>query len=152
MSDDHDGGSDDPTAQLLDFIVYAPIGLALEAKELLPKLAERGRGQIALTRLAGKVASDRGQSEARKMFDQIVTLVGTVLAGDTPEADTDNDRDDLTGDDSSLPIAGYNTLSAPQLLPHLERLDETGLADVLTYEQEHRSRATVITRIKQLQG
>ena len=30
----------------LDVFVYAPMGLALEAKDLLPKLAERGRNQV----------------------------------------------------------------------------------------------------------
>ncbi len=152
MSED-ENGPDDLAEQLLDLMIYAPIGLALEARELLPKLAERGRGQIALTRLAGKVASDRGQSEARKVFDQVVEFVGTVLAGEASDdgPQTDDDMVDLTGDDSSLPISDYDTLSAPQLLPHLEPLDQSDLADVLAYEKTHRSRATVINRIKQLQ-
>ena len=55
MNDD-----DDVTEKLLDALVYAPLGLALEAKDLLPKLAERGRGQVALTRLAGTVAAREG--------------------------------------------------------------------------------------------
>ena len=45
--------------QALDLLVYAPLGLALEAKDMLPKLAERGRGQIALARVAGRFASVR---------------------------------------------------------------------------------------------
>ena len=35
MNDD-----DDVTEKLLDALVYAPLGLALEAKDLLPKLAK----------------------------------------------------------------------------------------------------------------
>ena len=51
----------------LDAFVYAPLGFLLEARDLLPKMAERGRGQVALTRLAGRVAAERGRAEADKI-------------------------------------------------------------------------------------
>ena len=138
--------------QMLDLFVYAPIGLALEARELIPKLADRGRGQVALTRLAGKVAGQRGQGEARKLVDQVVEVVDVVLAGEAGDPPiTDDELLDLTGDDSGLPIEGYDTLSAPQLLPFLPPLSDDELDQVLSYEQAHRSRATVINRIRQLQ-
>ncbi|MDW3218420.1 MAG: hypothetical protein R8F63_07375 [Acidimicrobiales bacterium] len=138
---------DDPIAeQLLDLFVYAPIGLALEAKELIPKLADRGRGQVALTRLAGKVASDRGENEMRRIIEQIASVVGVVLTGDPGSTA----RPDEAG--SRLPIDDYDDLTAPELLPYLPPLDESQLADVLAYEESHRGRATVINRIRQLQG
>lgn len=141
---------DDPIAeQLLDLFVYAPIGLALEARELLPKLADRGRGQVALTRLAGKVAADRGENEVRRVIEQIASIVGVVLAGETgapPRPDEQMDGEPV------LPIDDYDDLSAPELLPHLPPLDDRQLADVLAYEESHRARATVINRIRQLQG
>ncbi|MDG2027470.1 MAG: hypothetical protein P8J50_10190 [Acidimicrobiales bacterium] len=146
---------DDPIAeQILDLFVYAPIGLALEARELLPKLADRGRGQVALTRLAGKVASDRGQTEVRKVLDQVVSIVSTVLAGEAsdPPPLTDDPVVTPIGDDEDLPIDGYDMLSAPQLLPFLSPLTDGELTVVLDYEQQHRGRATVVTRIRQLQG
>lgn len=145
---------DDPLAeQLLDLFVYAPIGLALEARELLPKLADRGRGQVALTRLAGKVASDRGQNEVRKVVDQVGTVISTFLAGEAADpAPLVEDDEPVTGDDSTLPIDEYDSLSAPQLLPFLSPLDDDELSLVLEYEQRHRGRATVINRIRQLQS
>lgn len=138
--------------QVMDLLVYAPIGLALEARQLLPKLAERGRGQIALTRLAGKIATDRGQGEARKLVDQVIAVAGTVLAGDGGDPPVADDETVLTGDDSALPIDGYDGLSAPQLLPFLPPLSADELDAILRYEQAHRSRTTVINRIRQLQG
>ena len=54
--------------QALDLLVYAPVGLALEAKEMMPKLVERGRGQVALTRLAGRVAAKRGREEIERVL------------------------------------------------------------------------------------
>ncbi len=139
--------------QVLDIFVYAPIGLALEARELIPKLADRGRGQVALTRLAGKVAGQRGQGEARKFLDQLIETVGTVLAGEAGDPPiTDEALLDLTDDAHDLPIADYDGLSAPQLLPFLPPLNSDELDTVLRYEQSHRSRATVINRIRQLQS
>lgn len=137
--------------QLLDLLVYMPIGLALEAKELLPKLADRGRGQVALTRLAGKVASSKGQSEARKVFDQVTDVVETMLAPDTPAPDPAPSVHAVV-DATALPIAGYDELTAAKVLPKLKKLSAANLAVVLAYEQHHRSRATVINRIRQLQG
>ena len=148
MSDD-----DRLTDQVLDLFVYAPIGLALEARELIPKLADRGRGQVALTRLAGKVAGQRGQGEARKVVDQVVEVVGTVLSGEVGDPPvTDDELLDLTEVGDALPIDDYDELSAPQLLPFLSPLSGDELDAVLRYEQAHRSRATVINRIRQLQG
>jgi len=141
------------TDQVLDLFVYAPIGLALEARELIPKLADRGRGQVALTRLAGRVAGQRGQGEARKVVDQVVEVVGTVLSGEAGDpAVTDEELLDLTEVGDALPIDDYDDLSAPQLLPFLSPLSGDELDTVLRYEQAHRSRATVINRIRQLQG
>lgn len=148
MSDD-----DRLTDQVLDLFVYAPIGLALEARELIPKLADRGRGQVALTRLAGRVAGQRGQGEARKVVDQVVEVVGTVLSGEAGDPPvTDEELLDLTEVGDALPIDDYDDLSAPQLLPFLSPLSGDELDTVLRYEQAHRSRATVINRIRQLQG
>lgn len=147
MSDD-----DALVDQLLDFFVYAPIGLALEARELIPKLADRGRGQVALTRLASKVAADRGQGEVRKIFDQVTAVVGVVLAGDSSDPSVPDEPDHRSGDDGHLAIDDYDELSAPQLLPFLPPLSGDELADVLAYEEAHRGRATVINRIRQLQG
>jgi pyruvate/2-oxoglutarate dehydrogenase complex dihydrolipoamide acyltransferase (E2) component len=57
-----------PVDAALDLFVYAPLGLALEARELVPKLAERGRGQVALVRLFGRFALQRGQAEADRVL------------------------------------------------------------------------------------
>ena len=144
------------TDQVMDFLVYAPLGLALEARELLPKLADRGRGQVALTRLAGKIASDRGQTEVRGLLDSVIATVGTVLAGEAGDPPVPEDVTvDLTAveaDEIAPPIEDYDDLTAPQLLPFLAPLSTDELNDVLAYEQAHRSRATVINRIRQLQA
>lgn len=117
--------------QALDAFVYAPIGLLLEARELIPKLADRGRGQVALARLAGRVAQNR---RAPDIADD------PVVPTPSPERTT------------NLPIADYDDLSSPQLLPRLESLDLDELAILLGHEQAHRARTTVVNRIRQLQS
>ncbi len=140
--------------QLLDLLIYAPIGLLLEAKDLIPKLADRGRGQVALTQLAGKVAGNRGRDETAPWFRQLAEAAGAALGSMTTDQNELSDELDDDGesseDDLSLPINNYNAFSAPQLLEKLEALDQQQLDEILDYELTHRDRQTVTNRIKQL--
>ena len=140
--------------QLLDLLIYAPIGLLLEAKDLIPKLADRGRGQVALTQLAGKVAGNRGRDETAPLFRQLVQAAGAALGSMTTDehelSDELDDHGESSEDDLSLPIKNYNAFSAPQLLEKLEALDQQQLDEILDYELMHRDRQTVTNRIKQL--
>ena len=126
---------DDVTEKLLDALVYAPLGLALEAKDLLPKLAERGRGQVALTRLAGTVAARRGQSEA------FFTANSDEETPDTAESEP--------GPDTELPIEGYATLTAVEVIPLLSDLNDEQLDTIEAFEKANRNRSTVLNRIRQ---
>ena len=140
--------------QLLDLLIYAPIGLLLEAKDLIPKLADRGRGQVALTQLAGKVAGNRGRDETAPLFRQLVEAAGAALGSMTTDehelSDELDDHGESSEDDLSLPIKNYNAFSASQLLEKLEALDQQQLDEILDYELTHRDRQTVTNRIKQL--
>ena len=49
-------GERSPVDQALDVFVYAPLGLALEARTLLPKLATRGRQQVTMAKMVGQFA------------------------------------------------------------------------------------------------
>lgn len=59
-----------PIDLALDVLVYAPVGLAVSAKELLPKLAARGRaqvsGQVSNAKVVGQFAVQQGQAEASR--------------------------------------------------------------------------------------
>ncbi len=134
---------DDLGERLLDLLVYAPLGLALEAKDLLPKLAERGRGQVALTRLAGTVAARQGQNEAGKLVDDIRSSIEGFLGVAEREVTTDDDTDD------DLPIRGYSTMTAVEIIPLLGGLDEAGLDAIEAFERANRNRVTILNRIAQ---
>ena len=62
--------------QVADVVLYAPVGLALEARRLLPEMAERGRRQVTFNWMVGRYAVRR----ARARTDEVVDLV-TVTAG-----------------------------------------------------------------------
>jgi len=135
-------GTDDESdlvESALDVFVYAPLGLALEVRELLPKLAERGRGQVAITRLMSRFAIQKGRNEATK-------LVEAAVAGfrDTVTASTDRPA-------HGPPLDDYDDLTAAEIIDRLADLSPARLRAVADYERSHRERVTVLNRIDQLQ-
>ncbi|MEM9200086.1 MAG: hypothetical protein AAGC53_00420 [Actinomycetota bacterium] len=141
------GDEDDLAERLLDLMLYVPLGLALEAKDLLPKLAERGRGQVALTRLAGTVAARQGQQRAEGLVDELRGTVASFLGNDTATDAASAAASKPSGPD--LPIPGYADLTAVEVIPRLADLDDTELDAIEAFEQANRARRTVLNRIAQ---
>ena len=172
----------DPAEQLLDLFVYAPLGLAMEAAEFLPKLADKGRqrmgGKVIVARMVGEMAVRQGQRRAEKLFDRMreqqrgtrppqpgsqATAPANGHGRGPDPASTTGSRPgprpapaaaapEASADVSELAIPGYDTLSASQVVPRLEGLSEEELEAVRVYEEAHRARKTVLTRIDQLRG
>ncbi len=46
----------DPFERLLDLCVYAPLGFVVDARRVVPELAERGRAQAGVARMVGEFA------------------------------------------------------------------------------------------------
>ena len=53
-----------PVDSAVEYVIYAPIGFALEVKRVLPTFVERGRAQVLMARTIGKFAVDQGQVQA----------------------------------------------------------------------------------------
>lgn len=72
-----------PRDQALDLLFYGPLGLALEARELLPKLAERGRKQLdnqtTTARMIGEFAVKTGRGEANRRIGQVQSQAQAAL-------------------------------------------------------------------------
>lgn len=77
-----------PLDQALELLVFAPIGLALTARDELPKLIERGRqqvtGQVAMAKMIGQFAVAQGQREAEKVVKQAGERLGDLGLGGRP--------------------------------------------------------------------
>ncbi len=53
-----------PLEQLLELLVYAPIGLLYEYPEVVPKLIKRGKSQVKLARVLGQMAANQARAGA----------------------------------------------------------------------------------------
>lgn len=169
----------DPTEQLLDLLVYAPLGLLLEARDLVPKLADKGRqrmgGQVTVARMIGEMAVRQGQRRAEQVIQRLREQPRGAGRDDGPgngagPVNGHRPSSPATGttagaahpstarapsgplDASSLAIPGYDTLSASQVVPRLEGLSPAELEDIRAYEKASRARKTILTRIEQLRG
>lgn len=165
----------DPTEQLLDILVYAPLGLLLEARDLVPKLADKGRqrmgGQITVARMIGEMAVRQGQRRAEKIVQRLRDQQWGA-APDDPGAGTNRPTNGsrpaspaasaatapvvpttpTVPDAAALAIPGYDTLSASQVVPRLEGLSRQELDAIRAYETATRARKTILTRVDQLRG
>jgi hypothetical protein len=68
-----------PLEKALDLFVYAPLGLLLNADEVVPQLIEKGKQQVATARVFGKVAVDKGQTRATKAIAKVQEQANEVV-------------------------------------------------------------------------
>jgi hypothetical protein len=73
-----------PAERALDLLLYAPLGLALSARDLLPSLVEKGRqqlgGQVTQARVIGQFAVQQGSKEAGKAFEKARSSAESTLS------------------------------------------------------------------------
>jgi hypothetical protein len=155
--------------QAVELVVYAPIGLALEAKRLFPSFVERGRQQVQVARMLGQFAVQYGQGEATKRVGRVQGQAESLLADlgllahpepePTPPppvaaAATDSVLAPVRSSAAAeeLAIADYDSLAASQVIPRLAGLEPDELAAVRSYELAHRGRKTILGKISQLDG
>lgn len=146
------GASKSPIGAMLDVFVFAPIGFALDARELLPKLAERGRNQVALLKVVGQFAVNKGRADADRILKPKPTPPAPATPAAAPRTPPATRMRATAAAAASLPINNYDTLSASQIVPRLAGLRPDELARVAAYENAHRRRRTILGRIAQLEG
>jgi hypothetical protein len=80
-SDDTDADRSSLWSSLADLVVYAPIGLTLDAQDLAPDLARRGRQHTAAARRIGEFAVKAGM----RRLDELVTALDPARSEGTPQ-------------------------------------------------------------------
>lgn len=140
MSDDRDN----PVDQLIDNLVYAPLGLAVDARANWSTYVERGRSQIAISRFLARAATRRGASTAESIAERLANDVGQVIV--------DLLGIDLTPDPepervAGYPIPEYDDLNATEVIGRLEGLSPSQLEQVRTREAHGKARVTVLRAI-----
>ena len=158
-------------SRTLDVFLFAPLGVALTVAEDLPGLIAKGRKrvetEISNARVVGKFVVDQGQHEVAHRID---ALLGKGQPGPDAAATPDGDEapepvphaapasfprpapDPADGAVVERALAGYDTLSASQVVRRLESLGPDELRAVHRHEASHRSRRTILNRTSQLLG
>jgi hypothetical protein len=146
------GVSKNPVGAVLDVFVFAPIGFVLDARELVPRLAERGRNQVALLKVVGQFAVNKGRADADRILKSKAREKPAPPPDEAPRTPPVTRRRATGAAAAALPINNYDTLSASQIVPRLAGLRPDELARVAAYENAHRRRRTILGRIAQLEG
>jgi hypothetical protein len=163
--------SDDrpPIEQVLDVVLYAPLGVALEVQRRIPEFVRDGRRQaeqrVVLARFIGKMAVHVGRQELDKRIAAMrrptpgPSAVVDTTASETSEpsviSSTTHTTPTATTTDAGvapgdLPIAGYDSLSASQVVGRLSSLTIDELDAVEAYETANRRRRTIVAKVAQL--
>lgn len=163
-------GERSPVEQVLDLLVYAPVGLALAVRDELPRLVEKGRNQadaqVALARMLGQMAAGKGQQEIGKalndLWARLSGAAGTDEKQSPPAEKKPAPKPRASGSSAARPskgpsaddlaIPGYDALSAPQVVQRLTGLSPEELEAVGAYETATRHRQTILGRIAQLKS
>jgi hypothetical protein len=167
---------DPPPRGLFDVFLFAPVGVALTVAEDLPGLIEKGRQrveqEIKNARLVGKFVVTAGQKDLAQRLGQLFGGAGPGAGASDDGADGDPLEDPEAEDGAATAtaatpkptpdpadqavveqtFAGYDTLSASQVVRRLESLDAAQLGAVHRYEASHRNRRTILNRTQQLIG
>ena len=150
-----------PLDQVVDLFVYAPLGLALTARDELPKLIERGRTQVeaqaTLARMIGQFAVAQGQRQVEKRFRPAppappAPRSAATSAPSQAKPAPQNGKVPPAPAPDDLAIPGYDALAASQVVPRLAGLAAEELEAVRRYEAATRNRRTILARIQQLQS
>jgi hypothetical protein len=174
---DQGGEPEEPAAEesvlsrTLDVLFFAPVGVALTIVEDLPGLIAKGRQrvetEISNARVVGKFVVDQGQREVVQRVDALLghdhPAPGAAAAPDADEGPVVEPApvaaplprpapDPADGAVVEQALAGYDTLSASQVVRRLESLGPDELRAVHRHEASHRSRRTILNRTSQLLG
>lgn len=150
----------DTSDQFLDYLVYAPVGFALETIDNLPKYVQRGKSQITLGRFVARTAARKGSSTVESIAERLVNEASQVVV-DLFNIDLTPDRKaaplaEVTpikpGADVDLPLAQYDSQAAAQIVKLLQQLTPDELAEIEAYEKRGRNRITIIRKIAQLRS
>lgn len=150
----------DSSDQLLDLLVYAPVGLALEALDNFPRLVERGKSQVTLGRFVARTAAKKGSSTLEGLAGRVTNEAGQVIVDlfgidltPSPDASTEAPATatvvvDAEADD--FPIAEYDSQAAAQIVKLLPQLTADELDEIEAHEAANRNRVTILRKIAQL--
>jgi hypothetical protein len=131
--------------RVLDVVLYAPVGLAVQLRTDMPRLVADGRAQlenrVKVARWVGEMAVHVGSKQLQARLHPPVAAPATPAAVTVPE---------VPAQPLSQPFEGYDNLAAAQIVQLLGRLPHVELEMVREYEAAGRHRRTILAKIEQL--
>jgi hypothetical protein len=147
-------------------LLFAPVGVLMTVAEDLPGLIDKGRRRVELeinnARVVGAFVVKLGQRDVAQRVGQLFgqdAPESPAAPGDVveptppPRAPTATPKPAPDPADRAVveqAFAGYDTLSASQVVRRLESLEPGQLRSVHRYEASHRNRRTILNRTQQL--
>jgi hypothetical protein len=155
-----------PVEQAVDLFFYAPLGLLMNAEEIVPQLAERGRKQVLLAKMMGQYTVKKGRVQAERALTRLQAMAESqARQAAAPASSANGEPEPLTQPPlpqavpqhngqvaATLAIPDYDSLSASQVVPRLESLSTDELDAVRSYESSNRGRKTILSKIEQLKS
>jgi len=157
MTDEPETGQD-PVDQLLDILVYAPLGFVVDARRVVPELAEKGRAQAGMARMIGEFAVSWGNTKlhgalagAQDQAVDVLRRVGVASPEPEPSPGAPVDDDAVLHDDiasapetpSEPPPAG----DAPAWLEGRSEVDEAEASSLAIPDYDNLSASQVVPRL-----
>jgi hypothetical protein len=148
----------------VEFAVYVPVGIACYLRDVAPTLITvlkaRGQGEVSRRgeHIGDAVRHVRTRGEALIAFglphrgaphERVPAEPAESDAAPAPVDDLAAARTDRAAA-AQLAIPGYDSLSASQVVDHLQGLEPDELEAVRRYEAAHRNRRTILGKIEQL--
>ncbi len=171
-------GESGPLQRALDLLVFAPVGVALTVVEDLPGLIGKGRQRfetdVQNARVIGQFVVTHGQRQLVERLGRLFHREETDGANDSPDsasgtgivgsfdatepgaahipasASLKPEADPADGAIVEGALAGYDTLSASQVVRRLESLGPDELRALHRHEASHRNRRTILNRAHQI--
>ncbi len=149
-----------PVDQWFELFVYAPLGFALDARQLLPRFIDRGRSQVVLARVVGRYAVQKGSNRAGGYLGQSQEQVTAMLQAfglvpeeaSGPAADPadlrDFEADDITFE--SEPQAEPEVETQPDAIDEAEEpepIDVPEVASLAIPDYDNLSASQVVPRL-----
>lgn len=155
MAEEPETTGGEPVEQLLDLFVYAPLGFVVDAKRVVPELAERGRAQAGVARMIGEFAVSWGNTKLQGAMadaqDQAVGLLqrlGVAAPEREPAPGATVEGDDVVDVQvSSAPGVGPAPGDAPSWLEGRTSEDEADAAALAILEYDNLSASQVVPRL-----
>jgi hypothetical protein len=150
--------------KMVDLTVYAPIGLAVVARERLPELVDSGRERVdrrlRFARALGRMAIDQARGEVERRGGARPPAPARTAEPDRAARPTESPPEPPAPDETSrpvpasaaLPIGDYESLAASQVVARLGPLTLDELDQVEAFEIASRNRRTVLGKIAQLRA